>query len=120
MTAPDAAAPAQAGLSDQPCPKRMMEPAEAIPGGGEMGGRPVGTAGLFRRVVRRVGDDGHGYTGRLAPPPTRPGHGGARTRYRSRAIAFFSRACAEALIWQTRAAPMPNTWPISSRLSSST
>ena len=38
----------------------------------------------------------------------------------ARASAFFSRACADALIWHTRAAPTPSTCPISSRFSSST
>ncbi len=37
-----------------------------------------------------------------------------------RASARFSLACADALIWQTRAAPMSKTAPISSRFISST
>ena len=44
----------------------------------------------------------HGFA---VPPP--PGGGGII--HTLRASAFFSRACAAALIWQTRAAPTPMT-----------
>ena len=56
----------------------------------------------------------------LACHPTTPSAADAPAPQTAFANTFFNRACADALIWHTRAAPTPSTCPISSRFNSST